>query len=82
MDNTFERIAKLLAEEVNIDESKITMDSDFRDDFDADSLDLMEIVMALGDEFGANIPDEEIDSLRTVGDVVQYIEDHADELED
>ena len=69
--DTFERIAKLLAEELSIDEDKITMESNFMDDFDADSLDLMEIVMALEDEFGASIPDDEITNLHTVGDAVQ-----------
>ena len=73
--DTFERIRELLAEQLDIDEEKITMDSNILEDFEADSLDVVDMVMSLEDEFGVEIPDEEIENLHTVGDVVRYVED-------
>lgn len=75
--DTFERIRELLAEQLDIDEDKITMDSDILEDFEADSLDVVDMVMSLEDEFGVEIPDEEIENLHTVGDVVRYVEDNT-----
>ena len=75
--DTFERIRELLAEQLDIDEEKITMDSNILEDFEADSLDVVDMVMSLEDEFGVEIPDEEIENLHTVGDVVRYVEDNA-----
>ena len=74
--DTFERIRELLAEQLDIDEEKITMDSNILEDFEADSLDVVDMVMSLEDEFGVEIPDEEIENLHTVGDVVRYVEDN------
>ena len=73
--DTFERIRELLAEQLDIDEDKITMDSDILEDFEADSLDVVDMVMTLEDEFGVEVPDEQIENFHTVGDVVQYVED-------
>ena len=75
--DTFERIRDLLAEQLDIDEEKITMDSNILEDFEADSLDVVDMVMSLEDEFGVEIPDEEIENLHTVGDVVRYVEDNT-----
>ena len=75
--DTFERIRELLAEQLDIDEEKITMDSNILEDFEADSLDVVDMVMSLEDEFGVEIPDEEIENLYTVGDVVRYVEDNT-----
>ena len=75
--DTFERIRELLAEQLDIDEEKITMDSNILEDFEADSLDVVDMVMSLEDEFGVKIPDEEIENLHTVGDVVRYVEDNT-----
>ena len=75
--DTFERIRELLAEQLDIDEEKITMDSNILEDFEADSLDVVDMVMSLEDEFGVEIPDEEIENLHTVGDVVSYVEDNT-----
>ena len=72
--DTFERIRELLAEQLDIDEEKITMDSNILEDFEADSLDVVDMVMSLEDEFGVEIPDEEIENIKTVGDIVHYIE--------
>lgn len=75
---TFERIRAFLAEQLDIDEDTITMDSDLMEDFEADSLDLMDMVITLEDEFGLDeIPDEMVGSFHTVGDVVRYVEEHT-----
>lgn len=74
---TFDRIRELLAEQLDIDAEKITMDSDILDDFEADSLDVVDMVMSLEDEFGVEIPDEDIEKFRTVGDVVRFVDDNT-----
>jgi acyl carrier protein len=71
---TFEKIRALLAEQLDIEPDKITMESDIMNDFEADSLDIVDMVMTLEDEFGIEVPDEAIENLRTVGDVVQYVD--------
>ena len=75
--DTFERIRELLAEKLDIDEDKITMDSDILEDFEADSLDVVDMVMTLEDEFGVEVPDEQIENFHTVGDVVRYVEENS-----
>ncbi len=59
-----------------IDPAKITMDSDIMGDFEADSLDIVDMVMTLEDEFGIEVPDDAIENLRTVGDVVKFVDSH------
>ncbi len=80
--DTFEKISAMLAEQLSIDEDKITMESDILDDFDADSLDIVDMIMNLEDEFGVEVPDEEVENLRTVGDVVRYIDENSSGSED
>lgn len=76
--NTFERIRAFLAEQLAIFEEEITMDSDLMEDFEADSLDLMDMIITLEDEFGLDeVPDEVVSSFHTVGDVVRYVEEHT-----
>ena len=75
--DTFERIRELLAEQLDIDEDKITMDSDILEDFEADSLDVVDMVKTLEDEFGVEVPDEQIENFHTVGDVVRYVEENS-----
>ena len=74
--DTFEKIRALLAEQLDLDPAKITMDSDIMSDFEADSLDIVDMVMTLEDEFGIEVPDEAIENLRTVGDVVNFVDSH------
>lgn len=74
---TFERIQELLAEQLDVDAEKITMESDIIEDFEADSLDVVDMVMSLEDEFGVEIPDEDIEKFRTVGDVVRFVDDNT-----
>ena len=75
--DTFEKIRALLAEQLDVDPAKITLESDIMSDFEADSLDIVDMVMTLEDEFGIEVPDDAIESLRTVGDVVNFVDSHA-----
>ena len=70
-----EKMKSIIAEQLNIDASEITLESSFKDDFNADSLDLFEMVMALEDNYGVEIPSEDLEKLLTVGDVVNYLKD-------
>lgn len=75
----FEKVREIIADKLSLDEDEIKLDSSFVDDLGADSLDLVELVMALEDEFDMEIPDEEVEKVTTVGDVVEYIKSHSDE---
>ncbi|MCX7633755.1 MAG: acyl carrier protein [Turneriella sp.] len=70
------KVKKIIAEQLGVDESEITNESHFIDDLGADSLDTVELVMALEEEFGVEIPDEDAEKIQTVGDVQKYIEEH------
>ena len=71
----FERVRTIMSNQLDVDEDRITMESDIAEDFDADSLDLVDLVMSLEDEFGIEVPDEQVENFRTVWDVVTSIED-------
>jgi len=73
MDELFEKIKKLIAEKLDIDESKITLDSSFRGDLGADSLDTYELVYAIEEELGVSIPDEKANEFETVRDAYDLI---------
>lgn len=75
----FEKVKAKIAEQLSIDENEITMDSGFVDDLGADSLDIVELIMALEEEFDMEIPDEDAEKITTVGDVVEYIKARVDE---
>ncbi|MCD8307919.1 MAG: acyl carrier protein [Clostridia bacterium] len=70
----FEEIASILADQLGINQSKITMDSDIIKDLGADSLDVVELMMTLEDNTGKSIPDDKVADLKTVGDVVRLVE--------
>ena len=72
----FEKVREILMEQLDLEESKITMDSLIIDDLGADSLDIVDLVMSLEEEFDTEIPDEAIENIKTVGEVVKYIEDN------
>ncbi|MEE1043519.1 MAG: acyl carrier protein [Clostridia bacterium] len=72
-----EQVKKILAEQFSMSEDDITMDTSFAEDIGADSLDLVELVMALEQEFDLEIDDEEVENIKTVGDAVRYIKDKA-----
>ncbi len=71
----FERIREYLADQLDVEPEKITPESDIVEDFGADSLDVIDMITTLSDEFGVEIPDEDIENFRTVGDVVSYVEE-------
>ncbi|MBE6055011.1 MAG: acyl carrier protein [Clostridium sartagoforme] len=75
----FDKVREIIAEKLSINEDEITMDSSFLDDLNADSLDLVELMMALEDELDTEIPDEEAEGFKTVGDVVKYLKNHVEE---
>ena len=68
-----EKIAQIIREQLNLDDVEITEETSFKDDLGADSLDLFELVMAFEEEYGIEIPSEDLEKLATVGDVVEYI---------
>ena len=70
----FEKIKAILAEKFDEDEDSITVDTNLAEDLGADSLDLTDILMAIEDEFEVEMPDEDIENIKTVGDIVDYIE--------
>jgi acyl carrier protein len=71
-----ERVIAITAEQLNVDKSKITMESKFREDLEADSLDLVELIMAFEEEFGGEISDEDAQKILSVGDAVTYLKSH------
>ena len=73
MDDLYEKIKKLIADKLEIDEAKITLDSSFRQDLGADSLDTYELVYAIEEEMGISIPDEKANEFETVRDAYEYI---------
>ena len=70
-----EQIKKILSEQFSISEDEIGMDTSFTEDIGADSLDLVELIMALEQEFDVEIDDDEVEGIKTVGDAVRYIKD-------
>ncbi len=71
----FEKIKEITLEQLDIDEDMVTTTASFINDLEADSLDIVEIVMAIEEEFNIEIPDEDIEKVSTVGDAVEYIKD-------
>lgn len=70
----FEKIRDILCDQLDLDEDKVTMESSIVDDLGADSLDVVDLIMSLEEEFDIEIPDEEIENIKLVGDLVKYIE--------
>ena len=73
-----EQIKKMVADNLGVEESEITENASFKDDLGADSLDLFELTMALEDEYGIEIPSEDLEKIVTVGDVVEYVNAHKE----
>ena len=71
----FDKIKKIIVDRLGVDESEVTMEASFVDDLGADSLDTLELVMALEEEFGIEIPDEDAEKIATVGDAIKYIQE-------
>jgi acyl carrier protein len=73
MGDLFEKIKEIIVEQLGVDEEQVTMEARFREDLEADSLDLVEFIMAVEDEFGGEISDEEAQQIKTVGQAVEYL---------
>ena len=74
---TEDKVKGIIVEQLGVDNEEVTMDASFTDDLGADSLDIVELVMAFEEEFGIEIPDEEAEKISTVRDAVEYIDEHA-----
>ena len=72
-----DRVKEIIAKELEVDVKQLTPEAKFIEDLGADSLDIVELVMALEEEFGLDIPDEDADKLKTVGDAMNYLKQHA-----
>lgn len=73
-ESSYKRVVKVVCEELAVTENEVKEDSVFTDDLGADSLDVVELVMALEEEFSIDIPDDDVNNMKTVGDVVKYID--------
>lgn len=73
----FERVQGVVAEQLGVETEKVTSNAEFVQDLNADSLDLVELIMQLEEEFGVEISDEEAENIKTVGDALEYIQEHS-----
>ncbi|MCD8026875.1 MAG: acyl carrier protein [Clostridiales bacterium] len=71
-----EKVKTILSEQFDVEEDKITAETDLQEDLGADSLDVVDLLMSIEDEFDVEVPDEEIENIKTVGALVSYIEAH------
>ena len=70
----FNKVAEILVDQLDVEKDKVTMEASIIDDLGADSLDVVDLVMSLEEEFGIEIPDDQVENMKTVGDIVKYIE--------
>lgn len=77
--STFERLKKIIVEQLGVDEADVKLEASFVDDLNADSLDLVELVMSLEEEFGTEISDEDAENIRSVQDAVDYIDERLNQ---
>lgn len=75
----FEKVKSIIVEQLGVTDTAVTMEASFIDDLGADSLDIVELIMALEEEFDTEIPDADAEKIVTVGDVVDYIKDHVEQ---
>ena len=79
MSNIEQQVKKIVAEQLGVNEAEVKNESSFQDDLGADSLDTVELVMALEEAFGCEIPDEEAEKFKMVGDLVKYVDNNIEE---
>jgi acyl carrier protein len=77
MSEITEKVMDVVCKQLNVSKDKLTPETSFVNDLSADSLDLVELVMELEDQFGVSIPDEEAEKIQTIGDAIKYVEGHA-----
>jgi len=77
MSDTYESVKAIIVDLLGVDESKVTMDARFREELEDDSLDMVELIIAIEDKFGGEISDEDAQTITTVGEVVKYLESHG-----
>ena len=75
----FEKVQELIADKLSVNIDEVTLEASIMDDLNADSLDIVELIMALEDELEMEIPDEDVENFKTVGDVVNYLKSHHEE---
>jgi acyl carrier protein len=75
--SVYERLQSIVAEQLGVEPDQVVREAEFVQDLNADSLDMVELVMSLEEEFGVEISDDEVENIRTVGDAVDYIDEHA-----
>lgn len=74
----FEKVRSIIMDQLDVEEDKVTMDAVIQDDLGADSLDIVDLVMSFEEEFDIEIPDDQVENIKTVGDIVKYIEENVD----
>lgn len=72
----FEKVKAIIIDQLDVEEDKVTMSASISDDLGADSLDIVDLVMSLEEEFDLEIPDDQVENIKSVGDIVKYIEDN------
>ena len=75
----FDKIKDIIVEQLDVEEDSVTMEASITDDLGADSLDVVDLVMSIEESFDVEIPDEEVENIKTVGDIVKYIENKVEE---
>ena len=73
----FDKIKAILVDQLDVDENKVTMEASITDDLGADSLDIADIVMSIEEEFNVEVPDDKLQNIKVVGDILKYIEENA-----
>lgn len=76
-EEVFDKLKELVVDQLGVEEDEVTMEASMQDDLGADSLDLVDLVMSVEEEFGVKVADEDLENIKTVGDIVNYIEDRA-----
>ncbi|HEZ7989502.1 MAG TPA: acyl carrier protein [Ruminococcus sp.] len=74
----FEKLKDIIADQLSVDADKVTLEANIQEDLDADSLDIVDLITTIEDEFDISIPDEAVEEIKTVNDIVTYVENNAD----